>query len=798
MKDQTQWHASPLPELLAPAGSPEALEAALSAGADAVYLGGSRFNARMNAHNFDKRELGEAVTQAHRMGGRIYLTLNTLIFDRELEGAVQAAYEAATAGVDGLIVADLGASALIHKAMPSLALHASTQLSGHNAAMGEVLAPFGFTRFVLAREATLADLDMAVAKSPLEVEVFIHGALCVCHSGQCLFSSVVGGRSGNRGECAQPCRLPYRGAGRGPGEDIWRQGGPQKGQTRRDTAHPSGSSPCGQAGENYPLSLKDLSLACHVPDLLRAGVASLKIEGRMKSAEYVGGVVAVWRRLLDQRRAADRDEMQMLSDLFSRGGFTDGYFTGRVNHTMMGVRSEEDKARTRRAGDRVGAKPQRGEAYLPLRLHFSCRAGEPVTLTATAPLYRQGGEHTVSVTVIGDCPGSRPPDADSADAATINRDTPALDRNVIIRQLARVGGTPYRLSAPVTVDLEDGLRLPLSALNALRRQAVEALDKARAEAMASAAAEATADAQNILSAVPHHAAPCAPQSIRRTARFYRPDQLTPEAEKYFSLCFLPLSCWKAADTTERTIARGVVLPPVLFDRETPAVRDRLARVLAAGARHLTVCNPGHLPMVAELIRQLPSDTPPVVLHGDFRLNAVNAQAVVQLGRLAARTVGQSFADILLSPELTLPQLRDLYRALSGAEIGVPLIQTVVYGRLPLMLLEKCVIRELYTSSADSRLCDGAAGVACALCAQGKAALRDRKGVAFPVLRERPHRNLILNSLPLSMTDRQDELAHAGIFDRHFLFTTESPAAVDAVIRADRQGQSVGGEVRRIQ
>ena len=276
-------HRQALPELLSPAGSPQALEAAVAAGADAVYLGGSHFNARQNAHNFDPLELREAVTHAHRMGARVYLTLNTLLWDRELPLALESAYEAAEAGVDALIVADLGAAALIRRSLPSLPLHASTQLSGHN--VGKVLADFGFTRFVIARETSFGDLAAAVRDNPLEVEVFIHGALCVSHSGQCLFSSLVGGRSGNRGECAQPCRLPY-GCGRSSISDKGRSKGKASG------------------GECYPLSLKDLSLAAHVPTLLQAGVASLKIEGRMKSPAYVSGVTAIWRRLLDERRGA--------------------------------------------------------------------------------------------------------------------------------------------------------------------------------------------------------------------------------------------------------------------------------------------------------------------------------------------------------------------------------------------------------------------------------------------------------------------------------------------------------------
>ena len=360
-----------MPELLAPAGSPEALEAALLAGADAVYLGGAQFNARINAHNFDTGELREAVTLAHRLGGRAYLTLNTLLWDRELPLAVTAAYEAASAGVDALIIADMGASALIRQALPELPLHASTQMSGHNARFGEVLAPFGFSRFVIARETALADLAAAVRNNPLEVEVFVHGALCVSHSGQCLFSSVVGGRSGNRGECAQPCRLPYA---------------------------------CGVKGgkEGYPLSLKDLTLASHVPALMDAGVASLKIEGRMKSAGYVSGVVAVWRRLLDEGRGATEEEIAHLAALFSRDGFTDGYQTGRVGRGMMGVRSDADKEKS--AAAEREALVVRHTPHLPVKATLTVRADEPVRLTETAPLYRQGSTEVVTVTVESEPP----------------------------------------------------------------------------------------------------------------------------------------------------------------------------------------------------------------------------------------------------------------------------------------------------------------------------------------------------------------------------------------------------------
>ena len=757
----------PLPELLSPAGSPEALEAALLSGADAVYLGGSSFNARMNAHNFDAGALKEAVTQAHRLGGRVYLTLNTLVYDREMGEALSAAYEAATAGVDGLIVADLGVATLLASALPELPLHASTQLSGHNAAMGRVLAPYGFSRFVIARETSLGDLETAVRESPLEVEVFVHGALCVCHSGQCLFSSVVGGRSGNRGLCAQPCRLPYRPGSRPAGEKNSRGGGES-------------------GGEAYPLSLKDLSLARHVPALLRAGVASLKIEGRMKSAGYVGGVTAVWRRLLDERRGASREEMDILSDLFSRGGFTDGYFTGRVNHTMMGIRSAEDKERSARAESSAQAERAtgtRGQGRLPLTLTATIRAGEPVSLTASAPLFRQGNTATpVTVTVTGDVPDT------ARDPAA------ALSRQMVLRQLGKIGGTAYCLSEDsVTLDMGERLLLPLSRLNALRRQALEELDKARQAAMPQPAAVYHPDIPLTTdSSVPEGeempdtpAGQGNPGQVIRTARFYSPSQITPAAEGYFSLCSLPLFCWEPG---KHPATRGVILPPVIFDSQAACVRERLCQVLSAGARVLTVCNPGHLPLVRQALEAAALSPAEVTLFGDFRLNVTNTLAAARLFSMSRDVVGTSFAGLILSPELTLPRLRDLHRAFPGR------VETMVYGRLPLMLLEKCVVRELYPDKP------GSAGAACRLCGENRASLRDRRGMVFPILREYPHRNLILNSLPLSMTDKPEVLAGAGIHRRHFLFTTESPEAVDTVIRCDRQGLPLNapGGVKRIQ
>ena len=300
-----------LPELLAPAGSREALESALRAGADAVYLGGRLFNARMNAANFDDGEICRAVERVHKCGAKIYVTLNTLILEREYKAALEYVARLWNAGVDALIAADLGLCREISLNFPEFPLHASTQAGVHNAEGAKALAALGFERVVAARELSRENLQ-AIIDTGIETEIFVHGALCVSHSGQCLFSSLVGGRSGNRGECAQPCRMAYN-------------------------------------KNSYPLSLKDNCLAGHITEIINSGAASLKIEGRMKSPDYVYAVTSAWRRLLDEGRDATETEISDLAAVFSRSGFTDGYYTAKIGAHMNGIRSESDKKATRRA-----------------------------------------------------------------------------------------------------------------------------------------------------------------------------------------------------------------------------------------------------------------------------------------------------------------------------------------------------------------------------------------------------------------------------------------------------------------
>lgn len=663
-----------MPELLCPAGSPEALQAAVDAGAGAIYFGARGFNARHGARNFDPAELQEAIRLCHTYGVKVYVTQNTLVYDKELVAYLRAAESVLQAGADALIVADAGGAMEIHRHFPQAVLHASTQMSGHNSLAPAEMRKLGFSRMVMAREATLGDIRAFTAKEDMELEVFVHGALCVCHSGQCLFSSVVGGRSGNRGECAQPCRLPY--------------------------------------GNGYPLSLKDLALAEYIPELIDAGVTSLKIEGRMKSPEYVRDVTTIYRRLLSERRAATAAEMKDLSEIFSRGGFTDGYFIGRIDSRMLGTRSEDDKQSSRALVPFTGM-----ERKLPLDMVATVKAGEPMRLEVSCE-----GREAMAKGMIPEIAQNAP-----------------MTKESFAKNLCKLGNTPF---APgrVEIKIEPGLMVPVSAVNAMRRSAVESLVGTLTERPA-----LLRRAQEPL------LKPAGQRKSFRSAVFYDPCQIPPLAREWFDHCYLPLFSYDGSTD-------GVILPPVIFERDIPAVRAALASAVAQGATEALVGNLGHV----ELAREAG-----LALHGDFRLNVCNNSSMTV-------AEGLGFEDVVLSPELSLPQLRDIRGATAA----------IVYGRLPLMILEKCVGKEIG---------------GCDKCGNGKnpLALRDRRGIIFPVRREWDHRSVIYNSLPTCLSDQQDELTGAGVVGQHYIFSIESAAEVSDIIRAFREGKALGTQVRRL-
>ena len=697
-----------LPELLAPAGDMDCLVAAVNGGADAVYLGARSFGARAYAKNFDIDELSRAVVLCHLHGVKVYVAFNTLINDGEMADALALAGELCRVGVDALIVADLGLVRRLRAELPEMELHASTQMSIHNREGADLAYSLGCTRVVLAREVNGENIARVTADCLPETEVFLHGALCVCHSGQCLFSSLVGGRSGNRGECAQPCRLPYSGG--------------------------------------YPLSLTDLSLAEHIPSLIKSGVASLKIEGRMKSPDYVYTVTSIYRRLLDECRQPTKKEVEMLLRAFSRGGFTDGYYTGKIeSKSMLGVRSKDDKA-----ASREGKASLENSVITPTRVKISAsvsiKEGTPATLTLD--LVTADGRK-MSATAVGDTP----------DAA---RSQPLTPDSVKAR-LCKMGGTFFELVAEdVAVELDEGLNLSPAALNSLRRNAVAELeaclisrdkcgtgvpnsDAGRNGNGTGVVAENTAigtDAEN--SEKNENAASGVNKTalrhldgVRRTAIFYDTDALSgARGVDFFDLIFIPLD--KYAASAVKT--EGVALPPVVMQDERDEVVAMCRAAKNEGAKYALVGNLGHISIAAEC---------GLVPVADFRFNITNFDTGMAVSDLGVN-------NCLLSPELTPAPVRKI-----GAS-------AVVYGRIPLMLTERCFMRDTFGCKS------------CSDCS-----LTDRKGTKFPMIREYRHRNLILNSAVTYMGDKRDELR--GIRGEHFIFTKENAGEISAVISAYRKG-----------
>ena len=409
-------------ELLAPAGSMEALRAAVQNGANAVYLGCGAFNARQSAKNFTPQSLTEAVKYCHIRGVEVHLTLNTLISDREIEDVTQLIRHAASVGVDAFIVQDLGVLQMCRRIAPSVPVHGSTQMTVHSLPGVLLCAAWGMKRVVLSRELSAEEIRYICDNSPIEIEVFAHGALCMSYSGQCYLSSAIGGRSGNRGRCAQPCRQCY-------------------GYSRREN--------------RYPLSLKDNCLVAHLQELERMGVRSLKLEGRMKRPEYVAAVTGVYRRALDSG-IVTKPMMDALLEAFNRQGFTDGYYTGKLGKAMFGIREEksEDPAWLRNVRKSYEAVEN---GLVGIKFH-AVVSNNGSSLTVTDP---EGRKCTV--------PGAMPEPAR----------TQLLTEEYMKKQLEKTGGTPY-VCQVVTADITPGLTLSAAAINAMRRDALNQLTALRA------------------------------------------------------------------------------------------------------------------------------------------------------------------------------------------------------------------------------------------------------------------------------------------------------------------------------
>ena len=604
-------------EILAPVGNEEMLRAAVFSGADAVYLGFSGFNARTSANNFDADTLKEAVRFCHARGVAVHVALNTTVYGGELPALEQAVRAVAASGADAVICQDLAVATLIGKIAPQLPRHGSTQMSVHSLQGALELKELGFTRVVLARELSLPEVEHITKHCGIETECFVHGALCMCVSGQCYMSAFLGGRSGNRGSCAGPCRLPFE----------------------------ANALPEGKPGRLHHLSLKDNSVIDQLDRLQALGVASAKIEGRLRTPEYVAAAVSA---CLAGRegRAYDRD---LLKNAFSRSGFTSGYLDGKIDGTMFGVRSEADAEQTKKTLPMLRELYRRECSRVPVKMKLEIE---------------EGGEK-LTVTDADDNKAFAYGDAEPQPARTDPTES-------LHRSLAKTGGTPFAVEdRDITVEMDGGpWFIPGSAVNELRREALDALLKKREVLRPWPTTEEHVPALPLRTLPP-----------RRTlrARFESWDQVPERALDGVESLILPIA---QADRVPREWRCKTILelPRVMFGRLEEDTARRIAATQDAGFAGYEVSNIAHL----RLCRGLP-------MSGGFGLNITN--------QLAA----QFYADNGLGSMLILPEVKDSdISTIAPTHDGRPVPTGVlVYGHMPLMITRACPLQNIH----DCAHCD---------------------------------------------------------------------------------------------
>ena len=591
-------------ELLAPAGSMDALKAAVQNGANAVYLGCGAFNARQSAKNFTPQTLSEAVKYCHIRGVKVHLALNTLVSDREMGELCELIRHAATAGVDAFIVQDLGVIQQCKKIAPHIPLHGSTQLTVHNLDGVKLCAAWGMTRVVLSRELSREEIRYICANSPIEIEIFAHGALCMCYSGQCYLSAMIGGRSGNRGRCAQPCRQSY-------GYGRWEN--------------------------KFPLSLKDNCLVDYLKELEEMGVASLKLEGRMKRAEYVATVTSVYRKAIDEGVVTPLMKEKLMT-AFNRDGFTDGYYLKELGPQMFGVRGDEKE-------DKKWLQES--------RLSYEGVENPLVDIAFRAVVSVNGSSLTVTDPEGRICRAEGP-------MPEIARSVP-LEPAALAQRLAKTGGTPYRC-VEVRTQVEPGLTMSAAAINAMRREVLNQLTALRGRHEGQPLAKGI----RFPEAVGPRGMPGL--SVQVTSE----EQLTEKLLKLETvMLYVPVHILAEDLELAKLLAQrgkvAAVLPRIVHEREMTKLKTDLTNIQQVGITDVLVGNLGLLVTAKELGFNI---------RGDFGLNMYNSGAVN-----IAKKLG--FASTTLSFEMTMPQIRDVSKL-------VP-CELLVYGRMPLMVMENCLI-----------------------------------------------------------------------------------------------------------
>ena len=660
-------------ELLSPAGSPESVIAAVQNGADAVYLGLGNFNARRGAKNFTGEEFEKAMKYCRLRGCKVYVTLNTLVNDREIEDAVRCARMAAKFGASGIIIQDIGLVSILREVVPELPLHASTQMSIHNLAGAEAAAQLGIKRVVLARELSLEQIKFITKNSGIETEIFVHGALCFCHSGQCYMSSLIGRRSGNRGMCAQPCRMQYSLGGR---------------------------------MDDYPLSLKDNCLVDRLKEIEEAGVSCVKVEGRMKRPEYTAIVTSIYNKAIKDKRKPSPEEMAMLEKAFSRNGFTQGYFDG-DRKDMFGVRQEPD-AESDKLFTTVRKAYSEGELRrVPVHFYTVAEKNRPIKAIA----FDDDGNKAIAT-------GPVPESAKRQ----------GLTEAYITEQMFKTGGTPFTC-VENKAKTDPGLYLPAAAINDLRRSLISKLSEER-EKLPQVKGNSIPPRPKNIAAI---ADPCYIFQVRSD------DQLVPElAELKPSYIYVPAELIVSnPELLEPFTAAGsipvAVLPRVITDNQIQEVGNTLLKAKQLGVEEALVGNLGHIFLARKAGMKV---------RGDFGLNAFNSYSVELLKKAGLESVTASF-------ELRMAQIKDLAKSVNT--------EMIVYGRLPLMVSDQCIIRE----SAERCAC------------QTPAQLSDRMGSVFPVVREYGCRNVIYNAHKLYLADKKEDIIGTGVRGMRLLFSTES-------------------------
>lgn len=663
-------------EILSPVGSKEMLYAAIRSGADAVYLGAKDFSARRHAENFTVSELNEVIAYCHIRNVKVYLTLNILVKDNEFTETLKLASDAYNAGVDGIIVQDLGLASILHQKLPELSLHASTQMSIHSPACLPILKALGFKQVVVAREMSLEDLISfckEAKKYDITVEAFVHGALCMSMSGQCLLSAFLGSRSGNRGLCAGPCRLPFAAYG----------------------------------GTGYDLSLKDLSLIDYIPRLFEIGVRSFKIEGRMKRPEYVAATTKACKDAL-MKGIVDKELNETLKNVFSRSGFTSGYLENKLGRDMFGIRTKDDVVSADKAFPLLHEIYRKEYKSIGVNIKAVIKENEPISLTLS------DGENTV--TANGDIPQKAK-----------NR---ALTYEDALKNLTKFGDTPY-FDIGGGIALDDGLFVPSSELNALRRHACELLDLARAKINRQ---------EKHICYVPNPAPVNQTKIPDLVIRIENPDQIPEDLNGIKGVIFPLEKDFEKIDGVENIIdiPRGII--------SEAALQKRLSYYKEKG---VSTCLCGNLSAV-EIAKKLGFN-----VIADTGLNIHNSESARTVTDLGAKAV-------VLSSELT---------AESCSALNSPIPKGIIsYGNIPLMLFKNCPINN---------------GKTCKECDKN-GILTDRLGTQFPV-RCRMGYSELLNSVPLWLGDKKNDLR--GLDFQILYFTNETTERVSEVIEAYKNGKS---------